>query len=114
MCKARAVGCGGGYGVSPPQLRRSARLGPEIRRQLELLARPQIDCAHRLGRAHPAGCLLAMNEINDGSAMFELQLELRARLTGRRPLITQDDLVDVHALLDAHQGDLKSLLLSQA
>ena len=55
-----------------------------------------------------------MNEINDGSAMFELQLELRARLAGRRPLITQDDLVDVHALLDAHQGDLKSLLIAQA
>jgi len=55
-----------------------------------------------------------MNEIDDGSAMLELQLELRARLTGRRPIITQDDLVDLHALLHAHQGDLKSLLMSQA
>jgi len=55
-----------------------------------------------------------MNEIDDGSAMFELQLELRARLAGRRPLITQDDLADVHALLHAHQGDLKSLLIAQA
>jgi hypothetical protein len=55
-----------------------------------------------------------MKEINDGQAMFELQLELRARVAGRRPLITEDDLVDVHALLHTHQGDLKSLLISQA
>jgi hypothetical protein len=54
-----------------------------------------------------------MYELDDGLAMFELQLELRARVAGRRPLITEDDLVDVHALLHTHLGDLKSLLIAQ-
>ena len=45
----------------------------------------------------------------DGRAMFELQLELHSRATGRRPIITADDVIDVHEMLAAHQGDLKSL-----
>ncbi|MDQ6714220.1 MAG: hypothetical protein M3Z28_13685 [Candidatus Dormibacteraeota bacterium] len=45
----------------------------------------------------------------DGRAMFELQLELHSRAIGRRPLITADDVIDVHEMLAAHQGDLKSL-----
>jgi len=46
----------------------------------------------------------------DGRAMFELQLELHARATGVLPVITEDDLLEVHALLDEHKGDFKSLL----
>jgi hypothetical protein len=45
----------------------------------------------------------------DGGAMFELQLELHARATGVLPSITADDLLEVHALLDEHKGDFKSL-----
>jgi hypothetical protein len=46
----------------------------------------------------------------DGRAMFELQLELHARVTGLQPMISADDLLEVHELLDAHEGDLKGLL----
>jgi hypothetical protein len=46
----------------------------------------------------------------DGRAMFELQLELHARAVGRQPIITADDVIDVHELLATHEGDLKSLL----
>ena len=45
----------------------------------------------------------------DGRAMYELQLELHNRATGRRPLISADDLLEIHELLDGHDGDLKSL-----
>ena len=45
----------------------------------------------------------------DGRKMFELQLELHTRATGIRPLISADDLLEVHELLGAHEGDLKSL-----
>jgi hypothetical protein len=45
----------------------------------------------------------------DGRAMFELQLELHSRATGRRPMITADDLLEVHELLNSHDGDLRSL-----
>jgi hypothetical protein len=45
----------------------------------------------------------------DGRAMFELQLELHNRATGRRPNITADDVLEVHELLTAHEGDLESL-----
>lgn len=46
----------------------------------------------------------------DGRAMFELQLELHNRASGRKPLITADELLDVHEWLNAHEGDLKTLL----
>ncbi|HVH66040.1 MAG TPA: hypothetical protein VM674_08385 [Candidatus Acidoferrum sp.] len=46
---------------------------------------------------------------HDSRAMFELQLELHTRAIGRKPLITADDLLDVHELLNAHDGDLRSL-----
>jgi hypothetical protein len=46
----------------------------------------------------------------DGRAMFELQLELHSRATGVEPLISADDLLEVHELLTAYEGDLKSLL----
>jgi len=45
----------------------------------------------------------------DGRAMFELQLELHTRAVGRRPNITADDVLEVHEMLTAHDGDLKSL-----
>ena len=45
----------------------------------------------------------------DGRAMFELQLELHARAVGRQPNITADDVLEVHEMLTAHDGDLKSL-----
>jgi hypothetical protein len=50
----------------------------------------------------------------DGRKMFELQLELHTRATGIRPLISADDLLEVHELLAAHEGDLKSLFRSAA
>jgi hypothetical protein len=50
----------------------------------------------------------------DGRAMFELQLELHSRATGRRPMITADDVLDVHELLTAHEGDLTSLFQQSA
>jgi len=50
----------------------------------------------------------------DGKAMFELQLELHARVVGRTPIITADDLLEVHELLAAHDGDLTSLFGSKA
>jgi len=50
----------------------------------------------------------------DGRAMFELQLELHARAVGRQPIITADDVIDVHELLATHVGDLKSLFAPQA
>jgi hypothetical protein len=46
----------------------------------------------------------------DGRAMFELQLELHALATGRRPNITADEVLDVYELLATHEGDLNSLL----
>jgi hypothetical protein len=49
----------------------------------------------------------------DGRAMFELQLELHTRAIGLRPNITADDVLDVHEMLDTHEGDLKSLFVSQ-
>jgi len=50
----------------------------------------------------------------DGRAMFELQLELHTLAIGRRPNISADDVIDVHELLAAHEGDLKSLFAPQA
>ena len=44
--------------------------------------------------------------------MFELQLELHARVTGLTPIITADDLLEIHELLAAHEGDLTSLFAS--
>ncbi|MDQ6709703.1 MAG: hypothetical protein M3Z11_04005 [Candidatus Dormibacteraeota bacterium] len=46
----------------------------------------------------------------DGRAMFELQLELHSRATGRTPNITADDLLEVHEALAQFSGDFKSLL----
>jgi len=46
----------------------------------------------------------------DGRAMFELQLELHSRAAGVQPLISADDLLEIHELLIDHEGDLKSLL----
>ena len=45
----------------------------------------------------------------DGRAMFELQLELHSLATGVQPLISADDLLEVHELLTAHEGDLQGL-----
>jgi hypothetical protein len=50
----------------------------------------------------------------DGRAMFELQLELHNRASGRVPLISADDLLEVHEMLSGHQGDLKSLFGTSA
>lgn len=50
----------------------------------------------------------------DDRAMFELQLELHTRASGRKPNITADDVLDVHGLLATHEGDLKSLFPATA
>jgi hypothetical protein len=50
----------------------------------------------------------------DGRAMFELQLELHTRAAGGQPNINADDVIDVHELLAAHEGDLKSLIAPRA
>jgi hypothetical protein len=50
----------------------------------------------------------------DGRKMFELQLELHARAVGLKPNISADDLLEVHELLAAHEGDLKSLFKPRA
>lgn len=47
---------------------------------------------------------------DDAQAMFELQLELHARVTGARPPITGDELLEIHWLLGEAAGDLKSLV----
>jgi len=49
----------------------------------------------------------------DGRAMFELQLELHSRATGVEPLISADDLLEVHELLTTHEGDLTSIFKSR-
>jgi hypothetical protein len=46
--------------------------------------------------------------------MFELQLELHTLASGIRPLISADDLLEVHELLATHEGDLKSLFATPA
>ena len=46
----------------------------------------------------------------DGRAMYELQLELHTLAVGKTPLISADDLLEVHELLVAYDGDLKGLL----
>jgi hypothetical protein len=50
----------------------------------------------------------------DGRAMFELQLELHSRATGRSPLISADDLLEVHEALKGFDGDFKALLAPRA
>jgi hypothetical protein len=52
--------------------------------------------------------------VQDGRAMFELQLELHARVVGMTPIITADDLLEVHELLSGHEGDLASLFSAKA
>ncbi len=41
----------------------------------------------------------------DGKAMYELQLELRNQADGKRPIISGDELLDLHLLL-AQEPDL--------
>ena len=50
----------------------------------------------------------------DGRAMYELQLELHARAVGIKPKISADDVLEVHELLVAHEGDLKSLFAAHS
>jgi hypothetical protein len=50
----------------------------------------------------------------DGRKMFELQLELHTRASGIRPLISADDLLEVHEILATHDGDLESLFSTPA
>jgi hypothetical protein len=47
--------------------------------------------------------------LQDGGAMFELQLELHARATGRLPKISADEILELHDLLTEFAGDLKAL-----
>lgn len=42
-------------------------------------------------------------------AMLELQLELRSRVEGLRPVISTDEVLELRGLLAQHAGDLKSL-----
>lgn len=53
--------------------------------------------------------VLTQMNLQDGRAMFELQLELHARASGRKPNITADDVLDAHEWLNAHEGDFRSL-----
>ena len=46
----------------------------------------------------------------DGRAMFELQLDLHARALGHRPPVTADELLELHEMLNTHEGDLKGLI----
>lgn len=46
----------------------------------------------------------------DGKAMYELQLELRNRADGKRPIISADELLALHLLLDQLDLDFKRLL----
>jgi len=46
--------------------------------------------------------------------MYELQLELHARAVGIQPMISADDVLEVHELLAAHDGDLTSLFAPTA
>ena len=41
--------------------------------------------------------------------MMELQLELRSRVEGLRPVISTDEVLEVRGLLAQHAGDFKSL-----
>jgi len=45
----------------------------------------------------------------DGRAMFELQLELHSRASGRTPKISADDLLEVHEALENFSGDFRGL-----
>lgn len=47
--------------------------------------------------------------LQDGRAMYELQLELHARASGRKPNITADDVLDAHEWLAQLEGDFRSL-----
>jgi hypothetical protein len=42
--------------------------------------------------------------------MYELQLELHSLASGKRPLISADEMLEVHELLQEFSGDFKSLL----
>ena len=47
----------------------------------------------------------------DGKAMYELQLELNTRANGKRPVISADELLDLHLLLAKEpELDFKRLL----
>ena len=46
----------------------------------------------------------------DGRAMFELQLELHSRASGKTPIISADELLEVHESLADFSGDFRSLL----
>lgn len=41
--------------------------------------------------------------------MLELQLELRSRVEGLRPVISTDEVLELRGLLAQHDGDFKSL-----
>ena len=47
---------------------------------------------------------------HDGKALYELQLELRNRADGKRSIISADELLDLHLLLDQLDLDFKRLL----
>jgi len=51
----------------------------------------------------------------DGKAMYELQLELHNRANGKRPIISADELLDLHLLLVQEPDlDFKRLLKTKA
>lgn len=49
----------------------------------------------------------------DGQAMDELQLQLHNQAEGKRPVISADELLDLHVLL-AQLTDLRGLLIRKA
>ncbi len=48
-------------------------------------------------------------DVQERRAMMELQLELRSRVEGLRPVISTDEVLELRGLLAQHDGDLKTL-----
>jgi hypothetical protein len=46
---------------------------------------------------------------HDGKAMYELQLELHSRAEGKRPVISADELLDLHLWLADQDLNFKQL-----
>ena len=56
--------------------------------------------------------MLSINP-HDAKAMYELQLELRHQAQGKRPIISADELLDLHLLLTQLDLDFKRLFKSK-
>ena len=59
---------------------------------------------------HQASKLEGAMSADEHRAMLELQMELAARTTGRLPVISADEVIELRGFLAAHPGDLRSLI----